>query len=245
MAGLRFLTDPTFDSAGTEYPAAAYTLRKTRPPAMPAVRLGGLDAVLLSHDHHVDNLDHAGRSLLARVPVVYTTAAGAERLGAPAKGLAVWEAVTLRAPDGSALRLTAVPARHGPPDGDRGPVIGFVLEPGGTRLPAVYVSGDTVLFEGVEEVGRRFAVAIAVLHMGAAKVTVAGPHPLTMTAEDAIRLARVWPRAAIIPVHYEGWEHFTEGRADIEDAFEEAGLAERLHWLAPGVETALAIPESW
>src|SRR3954471_2642093 len=81
MAGARLLTDPTLDPAGTEYPTPAYTLRKTMDPALSAEALLPLDAVLLSHDHHFDNLDHAGCRLLARAGRVVTTRDGAARLG--------------------------------------------------------------------------------------------------------------------------------------------------------------------
>jgi L-ascorbate metabolism protein UlaG (beta-lactamase superfamily) len=57
---LRSLTDPTFDSAGSEYPTNVYTLHKTIGPAIDITALGPIDAVLLSHDHHFDNLDRAG-----------------------------------------------------------------------------------------------------------------------------------------------------------------------------------------
>jgi len=70
---MRLLTDPTLDPAGSEYPTPLYTLRKTAGPALTAAALLPLDAVLLSHDHHFDNLDRAGRRLLAGVPRVLTT----------------------------------------------------------------------------------------------------------------------------------------------------------------------------
>ena len=38
--------------------------RKSRGPAIAAAALGPIDAVLLTHDHHDDNLDAAGRALL-------------------------------------------------------------------------------------------------------------------------------------------------------------------------------------
>ena len=34
----------------------------------------------------------------------------------------------------------------------------------------------------------------------------------------------------VVPVHYEGWAHFTEGRDDLEAAFAAAGLSDRLQW---------------
>lgn len=241
IAGLRFLTDPTFDPAGTAYPTAAYTLRKTRSPALDTRAIGDLDGVLLSHDHHFDNLDQLGRALLARVPATYTTVAGAERLGGNATGLEPWQTRACPTPDGRVLHITATPARHGPAGGDRGPVIGFVLEPPPGAGAPVYVSGDTVWYDEIEAIGRRFAIGVALLNLGAAKVAVAGPVPLTFTAGEAVTLARAWPRTQIVPLHFEGWEHFTEGRRDVEAAFHGAGLTDRLHWLEPGKRTSFAL----
>jgi L-ascorbate metabolism protein UlaG (beta-lactamase superfamily) len=234
LGGLRLLTDPTFDPAGTEYPTPVYVLRKTRGPAVAPDGIGPVDAVLLSHDHHFDNLDHAGHRLLASAREVVTTVAGAGRLGGNAVGLEPWQSCELPAPGGSALHVTATPARHGPPGGDRGPVIGFMLEPTDRPEDAVYVSGDTVWYEGVAEVARRFAPRVAVLFAGAARVRVAGPANLTFTAAEAVAAARAFPRALIVPLHFEGWEHFTESREDVARAFAEAGLADRLRWPVAG-----------
>ena len=118
-------------------------------------------------------------------------------------------------------------------------MLGFVLTSQG-QDGAVYVSGDTVWFDGLEEIGRRFPIGVALLNMGAAKVAVAGPHALTFTADDGVALARAWPRARIVPLHYEGWEHFTESRAEIQEAFEAAGLEARLAWLPPGRPTRIS-----
>ncbi len=231
FAGLRLLTDPTFDPAGQEYPTTTYTLRKTAGPALPPESLGRLDAVLFSHDHHFDNLDHAGRALLPKVNRVFTTPAGAKRLGGNATGLAPWESADLPTPDGRILRVTGTPARHGPPGGDRGPVIGFVLALADSPQRAIYISGDTVWHEGVAQVAKRFAIELAILFMGAARVQAAGPGHLTFTAAEAVEFARAFPAAAILPLHYEGWEHFSESRRQIEDAFSVAGLEKRLRWI--------------
>ena len=231
--GLRILTDPTFDPAGSRYETPIYTLRKTQEPALPPEGIGAVSAVLLSHDHHFDNLDRAGRALLAGVPHVLTTTAAAARLGREARGLEPWASTELVAPDGSRVTVTATPARHGPEGGDRGPVIGFVLAfPGALRV--VYISGDTVWYDGVEEVGRRFPVSTAVLFLGAARVQAVGPAHLTFTALEAVAAARAFPEAAILPLHFEGWEHFSESRTEVVDAFAGAGLGHRLRWLTPG-----------
>src|SRR5438094_10333861 len=77
--GLRFLTDPTFDPAGTNYKSGPATLRKLAGPAISAGSLGAIDIVLLRHDHHSDNLDRAGRALLHRAAEVLTSEPSASR----------------------------------------------------------------------------------------------------------------------------------------------------------------------
>jgi L-ascorbate metabolism protein UlaG (beta-lactamase superfamily) len=235
MDGLRLLTDPAFDPAATEYPTKVYTLRKTDSPAIGVEALGRIDAVLLSHDHHFDNLDHAGREVLSKAGKTLTTIEGAGRLKGNAMGLAPWQSVELKSASGRVLRVTATPARHGPEGGDRGPVIGFVLNFEDEPKHCVYVSGDTVWYKGVEEVARRFTVTVAVLFMGAAVVPQVGASHLTMTALDGLRAARAFAWATIVPVHFAGWGHFTEGREEISRTFAAAGLEKRLRWLQPGV----------
>lgn len=231
--GIRLLTDPGFDPPGGEYKTGPVVLTKIAGPALAADALGRVDAVLLSHDHHYDNLDHSGRKLLARVPQVLTTPAGAERLGGNAIGLAHWQSIEIPR-DGRVFRVTATPARHGPANLDRGPVTGFVLAFTDELDQAVYISGDTVWYEGVAEVARRFQIRLAVLFMGAARVPAVGPGALTMTAADGIEAARAFSGAAIIPLHYEGWAHFTESREVIARAFNDAGIGSRVRWMELG-----------
>jgi L-ascorbate metabolism protein UlaG (beta-lactamase superfamily) len=237
--GLRILTDPTFDAAPTAYELPGYTLRKTQGPAVAADALGAVDVVLLSHEHHVDNLDRAGRALLPSAGRVLTTTDGAAALGDDTVGLRPWESAEIAAA-GATLQVTATPARHGPADGDRGPVIGFALAFDQAPDEVVYFSGDTVWYEGVRKVAERFSVRIALLCFGAARVSIAGPQPLTLTAQEGVEVARVMPSALIVPVHFEGWEHFSENRGDVEHAFAAAGMSERLRWPVAGEPIAIA-----
>jgi L-ascorbate metabolism protein UlaG (beta-lactamase superfamily) len=208
-------------------------------PAITSESIGRIDAVLLSHDHHFDNLDNAGRVFLSKVGDVLTTPAGAERLGGDVRPLEAWERIRL--PNAShELSIVGTPARHGPPHADRGPVVGFVLENERTKK-SVYLTGDTVWYEGVAEVGKRFNISIAVPFMGAACVPEVGPDHLTFTAKEGVEFARAFPEARIVPVHYEGWAHFVESQNEIDETFRTAGIAHRLIWLKPGVETMLEI----
>lgn len=112
-AGFRLLTDPTFDDPG-EYRLPHTTLIKTSRPALAPDDVGAVDAVLLSHDQHADNLDRSGLAYLGRAGRVFTTQAGAARLGGRAEGMAPWDSRDLVTQDGRSLRITATPARHEP-----------------------------------------------------------------------------------------------------------------------------------
>lgn len=236
---LRLLTDPTFDAAGQEFQLPSYNLRKTAGPAMSSDAIGRIDLVLLSHDHHFDNLDNSGRMFLQRAGIVLTTRVGAERLKGQAVALAPWEHFDLAGQAGLVLRITATPARHGPADHDRGPVIGFVLILADAPIEAIYVSGDTAWYDGIIEIAKRFPIRIAILFMGAARVPEVGPEYLTFTAAEAVEFARAVPRAAIVPLHYEGWTHYSETRAEITEAFTKAGIKDRLCWCEAGHEIAV------
>lgn len=234
--GLRFVTDPTFDPPG-EQPRR---LVKLTGPAVAPDAIGPVDVVLLSHDHHPDNLDTAGRAFLARADRVLTTAEGAKRLGRDANGLHPWQRVDLERPDGF-LTVTAVPALHGPEGSDpvMGPVIGFVLT--GDGLPSIYVSGDNASTDLVRAIAARLGpIELAILFAGAARLEhrLNGAQ-LTLTSEDAAEAARILGARAVVPAHIDGWAHFTEGAGELRAAFEAAGLSDRLALAEPGERIAV------
>ncbi|HEX8729507.1 MAG TPA: MBL fold metallo-hydrolase [Ktedonobacterales bacterium] len=244
IGALRILTDPTFEPAGYSYNAGGQEIRKTADPAISAAALGPVDAVLLSHDHHGDNLDPAGRAYLAQAQRTLTTPEGAQRLGGNARGVAVGETLSLTGADGLVVRVTATPARHGPEQvapALAGHVTGWLLEWDGQRHGALYISGDTVLFPGVEEVTRSHRIGTALLHCGAARAQRFGPYDITLTGVEAAQVAQLLGDATVIPLHYEGWSHFTEGRAEIEQAFAAAGLLPRLRFLPLGQPVTLEV----
>ena len=239
--GLRLLTDPTFDTAGGEYGRWPVVLRKTAGPACAPEDLQPIDAILLSHDQHADNLDASGRTFLSHAQTVFTTQAAAKRLGGNATGLKPWQSATFSAANGHSIEVTATPVRHGPPGIEpvTGDVTGFIVAPAGKPGDAVYITGDTVWYEGVAEVARRFPVRSIVLFAGAACVKLRGPFHLTMNIKDSIATAQAFPQARIYPVHHQGWEHFTESQQDLIAAFAAAGLSDRLHPLELGISVEL------
>jgi L-ascorbate metabolism protein UlaG (beta-lactamase superfamily) len=230
--GLRWLTDPTLSPPG-EY---AGGLVKTTGPAMSVEQIGQIDVVLLSHDHHADNLDPAGRAWLPAAGRVFTTVEGAQRLGAGAVGLAPWSSVEVPVPGGNPVTVTALPAQHGPDGSDSvmGQVIGFLLA--GEGLSRVYVSGDNASVDVVRTIAERYGpVDVAVLFAGAVQISrrFDGAY-LTLSSDRAAEAAKMLDASTVIPLHYEGWSHFTQGADALRAAFAGNGIADRLTLVAPG-----------
>lgn len=226
IAGRRIVMDPTFDPPGVhDY------LTKLTGPAVPAAALGPVDAVLVSHDQHPDNFDDDGRRMALAAPLLLTHPGAAGRLGPPAVALAPWQTHELGGGSGS-LTVQAVPAVHGPADGQRDAgghvnceVTGFVLS--GPGLPTVYLSGDNASMAAVKDVGDRVGqVDIAVLFAGAASVaTKERGRPLTLTAARAAAAAELLGATVVIPAHVDGWAHFSEGVEEFVAAFDQAGIS--------------------
>jgi len=231
-AGLRLLTDPTFDAPRTYEGGIA--LHKLNGPALRADEVGAIDAVLLSHDQHPDNLDESGRAFLPRAGLVLSTPEAAGRVDG-VTGLAPWQTHRL-----GEVEVTAVLALHGPEGAEElsGTVTGFVLSAPGE--PVLYVSGDNASVEVVAAIAARIGrIDVAVLFAGAANVGRFGDADLTLNARTAVAAARELGDAVIVPVHAEGWHHFTETREHLVREFGYAGLAHRLRMPEAGVPLAL------
>jgi L-ascorbate metabolism protein UlaG (beta-lactamase superfamily) len=219
VEGWTILSDPTFDPPGRTYRFGWGTSsRKTIGPSIAVEDLPPIDVVLISHDNHGDNLDDTGRALLPSVGTVVTTKLAAGRLGVDARGLDAWDRTTIERTGRPSIRITATPCRHGPPLSRPivGHVVGFALEWDGQEHGVLWISGDTVLYDGVKEVADRFDVDTAVLHLGEVQFPITGPVRYSMTAQDGVELCSIVKPRTAIPVHYEGWSHFHEGRAAVE-----------------------------
>lgn len=246
VAGWRLLTDPTFDPPGDKYSFGwGASSHKLLGPAIAAADLGRIDAVLLSHDHHGDNLDVAGRALLPDCGTVITTVAGARRLGGATVGLGPWQTTLLEAPELPMIEVMATPCRHGPPLSRpiAGEVTGFALRWDGQEQGVLWITGDTVLYEGIRDIASRLKVGAMLLHLGGVQFPVTGPVHYTMTAEKGVDLCRMVQPGIVMPIHYEGWKHFRQPEDHVEQVFAEADddIRGRLRWLPLGVGVEIAI----
>lgn len=206
------LTDPNFLHKGQRaYLGRGMWSRRLTEPACQPKDLPDLDAVLLSHLHG-DHWDRVARRELDRsVPVLTTTHAARhlDKAGFATQPLRTWQDVTLRR-EGHSLTVTAVPAVHA-----RGvlgrllpPVMGSVLEHTDElgRTQHVYISGDTLTGDHLDEIRRRFPqVHAAVVHLGGTRILM---HTVTMDDVQGVDfLRRIAPRQAIA-VHHDDYRVF-------------------------------------
>ena len=248
-AGFTILTDPNFLHAGDHvHLGYGLTSVRTTEPAVEMEDLPPLDFVLLSHLHgdHFDRV--AERKLNNATPIISTRHATRylEKVGfTRTHALETWEPIDLRKGEAS-LRLTAMPGTHGP--GLFGavlpPVMGSMLdfgdEAGEVRL-RMYISGDTLIHDRLREVPRRFPdVDLALLHLGGTKVLGI---VVTMDAEQGVEAMRIIDPRTAVPIHYNDYEAFKSPLEDFKHAVVEAGLEDRVHYLAHGDTYEFEVPD--
>lgn len=248
-AGFTVLTDPNFLHRGQRaYLGYGLTARRLTEPALAVQELPTLDAVVLSHLHgdHWDRV--ARRGLPRRVPVITTPHASRRLQGLHgfrrAVGLQTWERHDL-VRDGAVLRVTSLPGRHAPGVWRRllPPVMGSLLEftPQGADGPAfrLYITGDTLLFDGIGEIVDRVgAIDAAVLHLGG--TTLPGGLMVTMDGEQGARVVELVRPHRAVPVHHADYSVFKSPLGDFLTAARERGLMDRVVAVQPGETVALA-----
>jgi L-ascorbate metabolism protein UlaG (beta-lactamase superfamily) len=172
---------------------------------------------------------------------VLSTTRAADELGGNVVAMEPWSEIELQTPSGEYVSVVAVHAQHGPDGSDeiQGPVLGFVLSaPGVARI---YVSGDNasrdVTRAIVEKIG---TLEIAVLNAGAVQLSKFDGAYLTLSADHAADVAQILGARVVIPLHFEGWKHFTQGARELEAAFSGNGIRDRLIVLERGQRRLIA-----
>jgi len=248
IGSVRILTDPIFDEGERYYhfrwPCIGATRR--RGPALKPEQIPELDAILLSHAHHSDNLDENGKKLFGKARQIITTIHDKKYVRDDAIGLPKWGSTEIRGAKGEVITVSATPALHGPrllPESWH--VCGFVLKWDGQEHGSLYISGDTVYFNQLRKIAARFDIGTALLHLGA--VHFWPPLPswfrFTFDSAGAVKMAQLLGLETLIPIHYEQdvWSHFKEDIAGYQRAFQNVGLGQKIKWLTKGVRTQLSI----
>ncbi|KAG7395751.1 hypothetical protein PHYBOEH_003281 [Phytophthora boehmeriae] len=242
---VNFLLDPAFDKSGDFEQEGGFVLTKTVDPALNLENLPPIDAVLLSHEDHIDNLDASGRTLLNGRRVI-TTMDGARSL-APrpgVQGLAPWQSTTIKL-NGKEFKITATPTQHLP----GGECTGFALESPSfgvneaDGLPnVVYVSGDTVRIPELStQLPKKFHTVVAIMNLGKAIAPLpTGPVQITMDGLQAAQLTRDIGAEIMVPLHYESWKHFTQDEDGVREELEADEVVKaKVMWVVPGEATTI------
>ena len=239
---LRLLTDPNFLHRGQRaYLGWGLSSKRLTEPALSVQQVGDLDAVLLSHLHG-DHWDRIARRRLDRRTPILTTPHAARRLQGwhgfrRATGLATWESDLVLSGDTS-VRVTAMPGRHAPGPARRllPPVMGSMLEFGdrsGEIDCRLYISGDTLMFDGLREIPVRFPeLDVGVVHLGG--TTLPGGLMVTMNGEQGAEWLQLMQPTTTVPVHIADYTVFRSPRSEFEHAVQQRGLADRVRYVDPG-----------
>ena len=249
-AGFTILTDPNFLHAG-DHVHLGYGLHSERQtnPAIEIEDLPPLDLVLLSHLHG-DHFDRVAEAKLdKRVPIITTPHAARYLEGKgfrPPAALDTWESILVRKGDAQ-LRVTAMPGTHapGPLRKVLPPVMGSMLEfgttEGGTRL-RLYITGDTLIHDRLREIPRRYPeIDLALLHLGGTRVLGL---LVTMDADQGVEAMQIVDPKTAIPIHYNDYTVFKSPLEDFKRAVAQAGLEDRVRYLAHGETYQFEVPEN-
>ena len=201
----RLLVDPMLDEVGARPPIEGTRnpiANPTAPLPFPAEHVvRGVDAVIVTHRHR-DHLDATAEELLPREVPTFCQPEDEEalrELGLDARSVA-------DELDWNGLRIVRTPGRHGSGEMAKllAPVSGFVLD-------GVYVAGDTVWYEGVEEAIERHAPRVAVVNAGGAEFESGGL--IIMGIDDVREVAARVP--TVVAVHLEALNHCYLTRAQL------------------------------
>lgn len=218
--GKTLLVDPLLAEAGTLPPINRTANQRPNPlvplPVPAASLVTGNDAVFVTHTHS-DHWDAVAAKQLPATSLVFVQPPDVKRLGE--QGFTNLRAIDT-ATTWEGLRITRCGGEHGRGEvGQRmAPVSGFVLAAAGS--PTVYIAGDTVWCPEVARVIQAHKPDVIVVNAGAAQFLEGGP--ITMDAEDVLKVCEAAPGATIVAVHMEAINHCLLTRAELQQAIDKA-----------------------
>lgn len=232
LGSFTLLTDPNFLHRGQRaYLGWGLSSPRLTDPAIAPEDVPPLDVVLLSHLHG-DHFDRVSRARLDRAAPVISTAHAVRKLdrwGFDGRALENWEHHSLRK-DGEELVITSLPAVHA-----RGllgkmlpPVMGSMLEHSvdGVVVRRVYISGDTLTGDHIDQVRERFPdIDAAVVHLGGTRVLF---RTVTMDGKAGVDFVERCRPSVVVPVHYDDYRVFRSPLSDFVDHAHARGLGTTL-----------------
>jgi L-ascorbate metabolism protein UlaG (beta-lactamase superfamily) len=230
-AGKKFLVDPMLGEKGA-FPGFDGTINShiSNPVVdlpIPMDEILDVDAVIVTHVH-TDHWDDAAIKLVPKDMLIFTQDENdATEIQAQGfRNIRVLEENTVF--DG--ITLIKTPGRHG---GERtvekyadllGHVSGVVFKHPNEKT--VYIAGDTVWYEGVEENLNKYEPDVVILNSGDAQVL--GYEPIIMDKKDVYEVYKSAPKATIIASHMESVNHAMLSRKELREFISEKGMTQRV-----------------
>jgi L-ascorbate metabolism protein UlaG (beta-lactamase superfamily) len=240
FGGLTILTDPAFLHEGEHvYLGHGIWARREVEPAYQIADLPPLDLIVLSH-YHGDHFDDvAARELDKNLPIV-STADAVDKLSAlgfdRGHALDTWESLEVYKGDAT-LTITAMPGKHSAEEEVNEllmPVNGHLLDfsRNGEQLYRLYITGDTMLVDELEDIPRRYPdIDLGLVHTGGTTFLVT---VVTMTGEQGVRAVEITKPRTAIPIHYNDFSVFLSGLDDFKSAASASTASTKFVYLAHG-----------
>ncbi|OBJ41438.1 MBL fold metallo-hydrolase [Mycobacterium colombiense] len=240
FGGLTILTDPAFLHKGEHvFLGHGIWARREVEPACQIADLPPIDLIVLSH-YHGDHFDDVAAQQLDKELPIVSTADAVDKLsglgfqrGHP---LDTWESLVVRKGDAE-LTITAMPAKHATDDAVAEllmPVNGHLLDfsRNGNQLYRLYITGDTMLIDSLEDIPRRYPdIDLGLIHAGGTTFLVT---VVTMTGEQAVRAVEITKPRTAIPLHYNDFSVFMSGLDDFKKAAEASAANTKFVYLTHG-----------
>lgn len=240
-AGKTFLLDPLLAKKGA-YPGFDGTFRSERRnplvelPMPAADVLKGVDAVIVSHTH-LDHWDGGNNKFIPKgIPLFVQHDADAKLIRA--QGFTdvrvVGENTVFEG-----VKLTRTGGQHGTDEMYRktqiaeflGSAMGIVFQAPGAKT--VYVVGDTIWHNEVDQNLARFKPDVIIMNAGDARLT-GYTGSIIMGKDDVLRASQAVPNATIVASHMDAINHMTLSRKELREHVQQHGIQDRVRIPADG-----------
>src|SRR5690606_32114167 len=228
-AGKKFLVDPFLSEKGTlpPFPNSARQDKKNPLESLPVSIdevIGGGDAVIVTHTH-LDHWDDAAKDALPKDMKLFTQNEEdkTEIESAGFTNIEVLQEDTVF----EGIQLIKTKGEHGRVEILKmaGLVCGVVFKHEDEKT--LYIAGDTVWYEGVQEAIDAHQPEVIVLNAGDNQFTEGGS--LVMGKEDVQQTHKAAPQATLIASHMEAVNHWALSREDLKQFADEQGFSDKLH----------------
>jgi len=222
---LNLLIDPMFSSVGVNPPIAQSSNKRRNPLVpLPEAYQHALhpDAVIVTHLHK-DHWDEAAAEAISHLTPILCQPGDESALAASGFQFVtpILESISLQG-----VTITRTGGQHGTGMiGKRmGQVSGFVLQADGH--PTLYIAGDTVWCDEVKHALDAYRPEVTIVNAGGARFVLGCP--ITMDANDVVKLCQYAPYTKVAAVHMDTINHCLVTRADLRQRIDNEGLQDQV-----------------